>query len=166
MSPSLDPSIPTGLLYEQSILSDLILYHEQFIHLQKNNFFVYSHCNWSNLVWYIWIKVHVLLFKYACLNLISSIKAPNLWAPLERAQVLANVKTIEIYNVDFKLKAPNVTNINIPTDITKTESRLKVMRNNKIINKGKINALIFCQILPTDYFSCSLYKEVPSQSSV
>lgn len=31
------------------------------------------------------------------------------------------------------------------------------MRNNKIINKGKINALIFRQILPTDYFSCSLY---------
>ena len=39
------------------------------------------------------------------------------------------------------------------------------MRNNKIINKGKINALIFCQILPTDYFSCSLYREAPSQTS-
>ena len=39
------------------------------------------------------------------------------------------------------------------------------MRNNKIINKGKINALIFCQILPTDYFSCSLYTEAPSHTS-
>ena len=42
-------------------------------------------------------------------------------SPLESVQVVANVKKIEIYNVDFKLKAPNVTNINIPTDITKTE---------------------------------------------
>ena len=91
----------------------LLWNHEQFIHLQKKHLVVYSHCNWSNLVWYIWIKVHVLLFKYACLNLISSIKAPNLWAPLERAQVMANVKKIEIYNVDFKLKAPKVTNINL-----------------------------------------------------
>lgn len=94
---------------------------------KKKHFVVYSHCNnWSNLVWYIWIEVHVLLFKYACLNLISSIKAPNLWAPLESVQVVANVKKIEIYNVDFKLKAPKVTNINIPTDITnKTEIKIK-----------------------------------------
>ena len=66
---------------------------------------------WFDII--IWIKVHVLLFKYACLNLTSSIKAPNLWAPLERAQVMANVKKIEIYNVDFKLKAPKVPNINL-----------------------------------------------------
>ena len=39
---------------------------------------------------------------------------------------MANVKKIEIYNVDFKLKAPKVTNINIPTDITnKTEIKIK-----------------------------------------
>ena len=36
---------PTGLLYEQSILSDLIIYTPA-----KNDFVVYSHYNWSNLV--------------------------------------------------------------------------------------------------------------------